>query len=257
METSIERKRLAFLNQPTPDDDDLVIESTTRPREMEIEDLLARVVKGEGRAVLSRLFELAREDAGPAAHLLAAQVLMEVAPADPKEREVTVNRAAEELERAARAETGRVEAHVRLAELLADRDRARVYRHVIAAVRATADLLDQQATMAEEALAAGKIDDTAAIVGQLSRQLPLMPQANALHGEVLYRRGDYEGAVAQLYLAHIAEPASIPLMLWLVRAAARAGKGAFARQLLVNLLERKDLDRETADKARALLKKLA
>lgn len=257
METTAERRRLGFLTPPPDDDDDDLPVTPPRPREMEIEDLLARVVKGEGRAVLSRLSELAREGAGPAAHLLVAQVLMEVAPADPRERETTVNRAAEELERAARADAVRVEAHVRLAELLADRDRPRVYRHVIAAVRAAADLLDQQATLAEEALEAGKPEDAAAIVGQLSRQLPMMPQANALHGEVLYRRGDYEGAVAQLYLAHVAEPTSIPLMLWLVRAAARAGKDQYARQLLVNLLERKDLDRETADKARALLKKLA
>jgi predicted Zn-dependent protease len=111
--------------------------------------------------------------------------------------------------------------------------------------------------MADELLGAGKLDDAAAVVSQLSRQLPLMPQSNSIHGEVLYRRGEFDGAVEQLYLAHVSDPASINLMLWLVRASARAGRDAYARHLLVNLLDRKDIDRDTAEKARALLKKLA
>jgi tetratricopeptide (TPR) repeat protein len=96
----------------------------------------------------------------------------------------------------------------------------------------------------------------AALATGLTRQLPLLAQTNAIHGEILYRRGRYEEAFAHLYHSHLADPENLPLIYVLARAARRCGKTGYARHVVTQLLERTDLEPALAEKVRALKAKL-
>jgi HEAT repeat protein len=255
--TSGPTNRLGFLaTASTPVPEEAPAPEAPGP-EVEMEELLQKVIRGSGRAALARLAQIARETGSATAHLLSAQVLAQMSGGDSPDRSGSMEaRVADELEKAARAAPGHVEPLLRLVEHHRDRDRAQMYRHALAAIRTGLAALSGQADLAGEILDKGAPDDVTPLVGQLMRQLPMLAQANTLHGEALYRRNQFALAFEQLQMSHAVEPANHALTFLLARTASRTGRETYARTLLDGLLATTGVEPELADKARALLKKL-
>ncbi|MBI4860438.1 MAG: HEAT repeat domain-containing protein [Candidatus Riflebacteria bacterium] len=259
IEPRSDEHRLAFISNPGLAEEPAgEAEPPAQPLEIELEEMLGRIRNGEGRGVMARLLELNREHGGAVTHLLTAQILTEASRTDTPERESVAKRALEELEKSLKCDPELVEPSLRLAELHRDRDRRRehVFHHYLTAVQTALRLIHAEMDRARQLLSANQFDEVAPVVAGLMRQLPSISQANAIHGEVLHRRGENEQAFSHLHGSHMADPANHALTYLLARAASQCGKQAYARRLLDGLARDPEVASELADKARQLLKKL-